>query len=170
MKYLYILASAIALFGACKSTKKTSDSSYPRWVGDIAFDPALDEQSFVLCNEEKAKQYHNFSKGLQYQGEKWALRKVFMEKYHAPKNNTESGLIRIRFIVNCKGQTGRFRLQGMDEQYHEHTFDSKIASQLLQITKQLKGWLQLPTGDSPEDYYQYLIFKIDKGQLIEIMP
>ncbi len=170
MKHLYILVATLCLLGSCQSLKKTSDSKYLRWVGDIAFDPTLDDASFVVCNEEKAKQYHNFSKGMQYRGEKHALIKVFTEKYQAPKDSKETGLIRIRFIVNCKGETGRFRVQGMSEDYQEHKFDPKITIQLQRLTKSLVGWMRRPNDDNAEDYYQYLIFKINKGQLIEIMP
>jgi len=58
----------------------------------------------------------------------------------------------------------------MNENYEPKTFDKSITKQLLEITKSLTGWKILPDEQSPEDYYQYLIFKINDGQLIEIMP
>ena len=76
----------------------------------------------------------------------------------------------IRFIVNCQGQTGRFRVQGMSYKYNEKTFNKNLTSQLLSLTKQLDGWIIGENGGKKFDYYQYLTFKIEKGKLIEIMP
>ncbi|MGL4629975.1 MAG: hypothetical protein ACRCVT_02120 [Leadbetterella sp.] len=80
-------------------------------------------------------------------------------------------MIRIRFIVNYKGQTDRFRLIAMDENYKEKVFASSITEQLVKITKSLKGW-GLMKYDSTHtfDYYQYLIFKMENGQIKEILP
>lgn len=165
-----LLATLLALPFSCTRTLVPGDSKYPRMVGDIAFDPKEDDPDFELCDEAKAKQYHNFNQGFQYKGEKQALKKVFAEAYQSKKMPGETGLIRIRFLVNCKGETGWFRIMGMNENYEPKTFDKSITKQLLQTTKSLSGWKILPDEKSPEDYYQYLIFKINDGQLIEIMP
>ncbi|NUO00787.1 MAG: hypothetical protein HUU01_09235 [Saprospiraceae bacterium] len=165
------MALALLLLAlSCTRTLLPGDSKYLRMVGDIAFDPKEDDPDFELCNEAKAKQYHNFNQGFQYQGEKQALKKVFAEAYRSKKMPGETGLIRIRFLVNCQGKTGRFRMMGMNENYEPKTFHTSISKQLLQITRNLSGWKLLPNEQSPEDYYQYLIFKLKDGQLIEIMP
>ena len=79
-------------------------------------------------------------------------------------------MIRIRFIVNCYGNTGRFRIIGSDENYNEMEFDSRITNQLLKITRALDEWGIKSDGHKSIDYYQFLIFRINNGQLIEIMP
>lgn len=165
-----LLATLLVLPFSCMRTPVQGDGKYLRMVGDIAFDPKVDDPGFELCNEAKARQYHNFNQGFQYKGEKKALKKAVTEAYRAKKMRGESGLIRIRFLVNCKGKTGRFRVMGMDENYAPKTFHKSITEQLLEITKSLSGWKILPNEQAPEDYYQYLIFKLKDGQLIEIMP
>ncbi|MTI31068.1 hypothetical protein E1171_09630 [Cytophagales bacterium RKSG123] len=162
----------IFLFGCQKSKDESSQqkSKYLRWVGDSKFDPEVDDPDFKACNGEKVAQYFNFSMGLQYEGEKRALEKVFREKYNPLSREGESGLIRIRFVVNCKGKTGRFRLLQMDNDFQEKSFNPLITDQLLQITKGLTGWKRLPDTDNARDYYQYLIFKMEKGEIKEILP
>lgn len=160
----------LALLFSCSRTTAPKESKYLRMVGDIESDPKQDDPAFKLCNEAQAKQYHNFEQGFQYKGEKPQLKRVFEQGYSAKKMAGESGLIRIRFLVNCKGETGRFRLMGMNERYEPKTFDASITRQLLKLTKNLTGWKLMPNENAPEDYYQYLIFKIQDGQLIEIMP
>lgn len=164
----YISISILFLVLGCKTEK--SPNKYLRHVGDIEYNKSLDAANFKLCNgDDKAVQYFNLGKGLQYKGEKRTLINHFYKAYK-PVDTNESGLVRIRFIVNCKGQTGRFRIISMDKNYREVKIDEKISDQLLTLTKELDGWKILSYKNKPLDYYQYLLFKIEKGKLIEILP
>lgn len=150
--------------------KEKATSLYLRWVGDSKYDPNLDDSTFQLCHSEyQVKQYFNMGNGLQYQGGKQALESLIQKKYD-PVSIDQSGWIRIRFIVNCEGQTGRFRLTAADQDYHPFQFDTRIIDQLERITRNLDGWLPQYEDGRSEDYYQYLTFKIKEGQLTEILP
>ncbi|MBK9270284.1 MAG: hypothetical protein IPM48_01690 [Saprospiraceae bacterium] len=164
----FCLLGWIPFFGCCQIEK--TDSRLPNSVGDILFDSLLDNKEFFLCNEKDIMQYHNNEKGLEYKDEKWAILQEFEKKYHHEIDSSQNGLIRVRFVVNCKGQTDRFRIIGMDEYYQAKTFNTQITNQLLDICKNLDGWLPKKLEDVEMDYYQYLIFKIVNGQLTEIMP
>lgn len=158
----------------CQEQKSTT-SLYPRSIGNIEFDPNLDKKEFQLCRSDVDVQYYSGKNDTNYQGDKEMIEKAFKEKYNPENAKNESGLIRIRFIVNCKGETDRFRVIGMDENYQKKIFDKSITEQLLRISKNLKGWMPKNfTSKTNEvfsyDYYQYLIFKIKNGQLIEILP
>lgn len=166
MKRITLLA--LVLLAGC--TRSDQDSKYLRWVGDAEPDPEMDAADFQLCGSEKlVQQYFYFGQGLHYEGEKTALRKRFKEAY-VPVETTQSGWIRIRFIVNCQGKAGRFRMISSDLDYQEQVFDERITDQLLKITKSLDGWGVLSKNDKPRDYYQYLIFKINNGNLTDILP
>ncbi|WP_255515433.1 hypothetical protein [Flavobacterium sp. ZT3R18] len=143
---------------------------YPNMVGDIEFNKETDKENFELCYEKYISQYFNDSNGLEYKGGKGTIEKEFAEKYKSENIENESGLIRIRFVVNCKGVTDRFRLLSMDRNYNEKVFSKSITDQLLSITKSLKGWKVKKYKEKEIDYYQYLIFKIENGQLKEILP
>jgi len=166
MKRIAIIA--IVLLAGC--TQNDQDSKYLRWVGDAEFDPEMDASDFQLCGSEKlVQQYFHFGQGLQYEGEKTALCKRFKEAYR-PVETAQSGWIRIRFIVNCQGQAGRYRMIGSDLDYQEQIFDERITDQLLKIAKSLDGWAVLSKDGKRRDYYQYLIFKINNGDLTDILP
>lgn len=139
-------------------------------VGSIVFDEKLDDPKFELCNEGRTIQYFNDSKGFQYEGEKYTLNKIFFEQFKNTNLMGESGLIRIRFVVNCKGESGYFRLSSMDKNYLSKNFNDSIVNQLLTITKGLNNWIPKKYHSTEINYYQYLIFKIIDGNLIEIMP
>lgn len=159
-------------FNACqrRSIDTNTPNSYLRHVGDTTFDPKLDDPNFKLCNEHKAQQYYNFDKGLMYKGEKPALLAHFNKGFKPPKKSTETGFVTIRFIVNCEGKTGWFRVLGIDNAYQPKKFSAALVDQLLLLTKQLNGWLVGDYNGKVYDYYQYLTFKIQNGQLVEILP
>ena len=102
--------------------------------------------------------------------EKYEVEKIFEKNYNHKIVKKESGNIRIRFLVNCKGVSGRYRIIGMDKNYKEKHFDTSITNQLLSITQRLVKWKPFIKNNIQRDYYQYLIFKIEKGELIEILP
>lgn len=168
-QYLF-LAFLLPLGISCQDMPRSS--KYLKSVGDIAYDSTVDKPDFHLCNEQNIMQYHNNYKGLEYEGEKIAIVEAFSKKFIPVPNNKESGLVRIRFVVNCKGDSDRFRATAMDENYQEKTFDDAIIQQLLTITKELNAWIPKKDKDQSKemDYYQYLIFKIEQGKIVEIMP
>jgi hypothetical protein len=109
------------------------------------------------------------SQGLQFDGEKKAMEDYFLQLYK-PVDSEQSGWIRIRFMVNCEGQTGRFRLLEADENYQERPFDKNISSQLMKLARELKGWKIQKMDGTPIDYYQYVVFKINQGNIEKVMP
>ncbi len=169
----YILILLAIILSRCKEKQEqlNSENNAYRWIDDIVHDPDLDDSEFTLCHgEDSVLQYFNDGKGLKYAGEKLAIEEAFFQNYDANKMAKESGLVRIRFVVNCKGKTGRFRVMAMDDDYNPIRMDHTITEQLLAITKVLNGWQPMQMGQGKADYYQYLIFKIDKGHLTKILP
>lgn len=173
-RFVFFATTLLLFSGACRQnrfdTNSMKEADYLRQVGDISFDSKLDDQAFQICNEHKAKQYYNFNKGLLYEGEKKAIDTYFHKNFKGYKENKESGYVTIRFIVNCRGETGRFRVKGIDENYQVKQFNHDLVAQLLKLTKALDGWMAGDLNGEIFDYYQYLTFKITDGQLIEIMP
>ena len=169
-KLLVILLSIIIMAQSCRQQFVPKDSKYPSMVGDIEHDPTLDDPNFTLCDEKNTKQYHNLNYDMQYEGEKYAINKTFLAQYKPLKKSKDSGMVRIRFIVNCKGHSGRFRMISAGYDYKEKQIDKAITDQLMSITKGLTGWKKLSDKRGPKDYYQYLVFKITDGQIKEILP
>ena len=139
-------------------------------VYHIPEDPKTDDPSFKPCNEQWINPYYGVKTG--YRGDKTALVKHFNVQYRKPNNklSKQSGYITIRFIVNCKGKTGRFRLQQFDREYNITSYPQEIVSQLLNLTRQLNGWVPGQYNGESMDSYYYLCFKIKEGEIAEILP
>ncbi len=144
---------------------------YLRWIGDIEQNDQVDELDFKVCNgDDKILQYFNLGEGPIYKGEKSRILNAFKTKYEPITGNNQNGLIRIRFIINCEGKAGRFRVLQSDYNYQQIEFDKRIVAQLLDLTKGIENWEVLYRSEIPVDYYMYLIFKISDGQLTEFLP
>lgn len=142
----------------------------PKNVGDIAFDKSIDSPDFMPCNENFIGQYFFTPIENDVRKTRFKIDSFFFVNYKNIPLKKESGLIRIRFIVNCKGEAGRFRMLQADTMFKEKKFDTRITKQLMQLIKKIDFWEISKAGKSRFDYYYYLIFKIENGSLKEILP
>jgi hypothetical protein len=169
MKQATLIFILTATLYSCGQTQEKK-ADYPLQVGDIDFNSKIDNPNFKLCDETRVLQYYNFGKGLQYKGEKITITEYFKNGLKTKEKIGETGVLTIRFIVNCNGQTGRFRIQGMDNDYNEKKFGDNLANQVLTMTSKLDGWIAGELEGKKYDYYQYLAIRFENGKLIEIMP
>lgn len=156
------------MFFSCQAEKTVSN--YPKFVGDIEYDTKIDYSNFKKCGEGQGYSFQYYdSNGFQYKGEKIAIIRA-LEKQNISGEKSTNGYITIRFVVNCEGNTGMFRMQKLDKNYKEIHLDEKLGEQLLNFTKSLNGWLPKIIQNKPVDYYQYLTYKIEDGKIVEILP
>jgi hypothetical protein len=164
MRLIILLTIQLAF---CSCSQVQENKRYPNQVGDITFEEGIDDPDFKICNPRQVFQYYNFSNGLQYRGEKVKINEHFQNGFKGRNQSGESGFITVRFIVNCEGETGWFRVQGMDADFKERKFAVSLVDEILALTRKLDGWI---AAGERVDYYQYLTFKFENGMLLEIMP
>jgi hypothetical protein len=160
------------LIGNGNLNAQLDEGEYLNSIGDIAYNRTLDDSIFHRCHAEtQTAQYFNFYNGFRFKGEKDSLIDIFANQYKPINKEGQNGYVRIRFVVNCNGESGLFRVLESDENFNPYNFDYEIIRQLLAITKSLNGWYVVSDdSNSPIDYYQYLIFKIEHGTIKELMP
>lgn len=154
---------------SCQAEKNRS--KYPVTVGNIEFDEKLDDPAFKKCYPEKQVdiQYYQGINGFSYKGEKIDI----IEKLASEKISSESkinGYITVRFLVNCEGKTGLFRIQQMNAGLKEVVLDKDLGDKLLRFTKSLDGWIPKEIKGLKIGYYQYLTYKIENGKVSEVLP
>lgn len=129
---------------------------------------------FQLCNKYLYLNYplhRYYYKGTVYNGGLYNINKIVNSSYKVPENTNDSGLIRMRFVVNCEGKAGRFEMLELDADYKKTKFDPAISSQIFEITEKLQDWK--PGRDEqghPVDTYRLLTFRIKNGKIIDIFP
>lgn len=153
---------------SCNQAQDKAEQKVLNHVGSIQTDASLDDPTFIVCDETWTYEYYNFGKGVQFEGEKIKILNHFKEQYKPLAK--DNGYFTIRFVVNCRGETGRYRIESMNFDYQPIVFDEKTADQLLTLTKELKGWGIAAYEKKERDYYQYLTFKLEDGRITEILP
>ena len=153
----------------------TSIPLRPDNVGDIAFDPALDDPSFRLHDSTRVWQYYNSA--AYWLDHKDSITRFIRNRYHTPVNATNSttaanqdGWLTIRFIINTEGRTGRFRLFEMDSTYQPIHFDPQISRTLLAAIKDWPDWQPAHYKEMRFDTYQYISFRLRQGRITTISP
>lgn len=70
------------LLAGCIMQMENRQEKFQRWVGDLFFDANVDDEGFQLCFEDhNVFQYFNLSQGMQYKGEKTAIKNAFEKNY-----------------------------------------------------------------------------------------
>jgi hypothetical protein len=134
------------------------------------FQSIAQQGSFKLCDsltERRKPQYYSLKVKYPQSSEM-----LVEEANHVIINKSKNinGFITIRFIVNCKGLTGKYKVLQIDKNYQEVIFDHKYVEQILNFVQNLQEWKLAFYKDESIDYYTYFTFKIENGIVTEIVP
>lgn len=145
------------------------EDKYPHYIGYIDQEKAELNDVYSLCNKERIMHIHHGAAEEGYAGNKKQYRDSILATY---KNEgyTDSGYLNFRFLVNCKGEPGWFNTIQVDKDYEPTQFTEAMVAQLLQLTAQPVNWNKLNYKDEPFDYYMYVSYKIENGEISEILP
>lgn len=144
-----------------------SGAAYAQGVGDIPFDAKTDNPKFHLCNPQWVWQgYHLKTK---MDETPLLVAREFKSQFQTRDEwKNESGLIRIRFLVNCQGQADRFRLLEMDFDLNGKKFSESLSAHVLNIAKNIQ-WPARRANQQTVDYYHHFSIRIVEGQLVDII-
>ncbi|WP_346320912.1 hypothetical protein [Chitinophaga sp. YIM B06452] len=143
--------------------------AFPENAGEILFDSLRDDPAFEVCNPRQVLEYYNLKS--YYKSHKKQIVKFLLDNFHTQDEFLDQhGFLTVRFIINCNGQTGRFRLFGIDGNYQPIQFKPALSQQLLGLVKQLGGWQAPVYKEKAYDSYQYITFHIRNGKIISVSP
>ena len=122
-----------------------------------------------LCGSGILKPY--YLTGLDYEGGIYAIKEKYKNEYIPVEKGVNSGIIKIRFDVNCKGETGNFEFETYNLKYEPTTLNDSIINQAIFIAKKLDNWIP-GTNDENENInsFKFIAIKLNKGEIKEILP
>lgn len=163
MKYFVF---ALLILVSCREAPTASSTiSYPDHIGDTPYDPDYDDPNFTFCDSTNVQ--HSRSR-IAYRGGYRALEEEFDKAYKKMDiDNSFSGYFFIRFAVNCKNETGRFRWQIVDNNNQKTLCPKNLEENIITIAKNLNGWNAVSYNGKPLDGYTFLIVKIQNGQYVK---
>lgn len=132
-------------------------------VGDLSVNEQQDGD-FQVCNEDRIFQYYNLD--TDYKGGKKAIKQEILSRLESLDFNNP-GLITARFIVNCNGDTGRFRYKSTDLDLKEIKVNSENIKKIKSAVLSLQNW-NSPEENRVFDSYYVLNFKIRNNKIVDI--
>lgn len=130
-------------------------------VGNINKRDIIDQNTtFKPCSSD-IFQYYNDVTG--YKTERFGIRKEISKSIYDLNYPNFSGLINVRFIINCKNEIGYFRIKTTNQHYKNIEIPASLQKQIVAIIQQLKNW----NGKNKDSYYQIYI-KIRNGKVEDI--
>lgn len=134
-------------------------------VGDIPINSNVKAEEFSPCHDHPIYQYYQINTG--YVGGKRAI-KSELESTFPVNTLMESGLLTIRFVVNCKGETGIFQSKMIDSSLQEVDISNKDLTQIYAAISALYKWVPGRVRDQRADSYHQISFKLLDGEVIDI--
>ena len=145
-----------------------NEPKYQHIVGYIEPETALFGRDFEVCDENRIAQYYNPERASYSEG-KNGLRKYILSNYKN-KGYVDSGYLNIRFVINCRGEAGRYVIHENNLDLEPTEFDNDIVDQIFNLTRQLKKWNPVHHRGRKWDSYMYISYRIENGEIVEILP
>ncbi len=170
-KHYRISTLTILLLVLVSSCKKDviSKEKYQNYIGYLDPGTTVSDENFEICGDEDIKGTHHGLPKHAYKPNKGIFDKKIRSQYQN-KGYSDSGYLNFRFIVNCRGETGRFEIIQMNLNLEEVILNQDMVDQLYQLTSQKDNWYGYRINENPIDYYMYVSYKIENGEISEILP
>ena len=145
-------------------------NAHDHQIGLIEESESISGPDFELCYWEKVFPYYYGSDRAGYLPGKDSLRLYFETHFENEDYKNQSGYITVRFMINCKGEAGQFQLLQTGTDYRTKEFDAHLSDHLFELVRGLENWKPLKFNGDGYDSFFHLTFKIDNGEIAEILP
>lgn len=166
---LILVFSSLLSFG-CKE-KKTYSDIYLKIVNAVEYinpETALGDKNFKTCFDNVIFNYYN-PQAASYSEGKNKLRTFILSNFDSEKYS-DSGYLNILFVINCKGEAGRYKVYENNLDLEPQKFNPLLKTELLNLTMQLKQWNPNYIRGEHVDSSMYISYRIENGKITEILP
>ena len=125
-------------------------------------------ENFKRCSEKLPVGFYHSSAPYIYKGGKPNFRK-FIQTNFSENKYTDDGYLNFRFLINCNGEIGDVETNQLDTNLELTVLNKDLVSKLSKLTLRKENWNSLETREV-RDLYMYIIYRIENGQIVEILP
>ena len=144
------------------------DSEHKGHIGYLSPDNPDASPSFERCSEKLPIGFYHSAAPHIYNGGKYQFRK-FIESNFPKKNYSDNGLLNFRFLIDCNGNIGDIETNQLNFDFEPIELNQDLVDELYQLSFRAENWNSLSI-DEPRDIYMYLIYRIENGKVVEIIP
>ncbi len=124
--------------------------------------------NFKRCSDKLPVGFYHSTAPYIYKGGKPSFRR-FIQNNFTGQDFTDSGYLNFRFLIDCNGQIGDFEINQLDTNFEIGVMNKDLVSKLSKLTLRNENWNSLETKEV-RDLYMYIIYKIENGKVVEILP
>jgi hypothetical protein len=165
-----LVLAIIAFFGLYTYYNNKITPSKDVFTERVAYidpDNSLLSEGFETC-QDRIFDYYNPTRAT-YSTGKYGLKEEVFNAYDHTKY-TDSGYLSVRFVINCKGQTGRYVWHESNLDLEPTALSKNLVDDLVTITTNLKLWNPNVIRDEKVDSYMYILYRIENGKITQIIP
>jgi len=168
---IVLIIISILIFGKIyfNSISPINKEKFPNYIGYIDQENALLNDVYSLCDKGSIYKTHHGAPDDAFEGSKKRFREAILSEYKN-KGYTDSGYLNFRFLVNCEGNAGWFEIVEMNLDLEEVNLNDAMVNQLFKLTSDSKHWKIFTYKEVPRNYYMYISYRIENGEIIEILP
>jgi len=136
-------------------------------VGYIPYNSEGDNKNFIVCDSTNIASGRNriqYASGTLKLNEEILSNFVYKEEY-----NSFNGFVVIRFLVNCKGETGRYRAEALNYDFSSANSPGSLLSSTINIIKDLDSWTKSTQKDITTEYSKYINLRFKDGQIQNVL-
>ena len=125
-------------------------------------------EKFKRCSDKLPAGFYHSSASYIYKGYKPEFKR-FIQNNFSENNFTDNGFLNLRFLIDCNGEIGDMEINQLNTNYEISPLNKELVSELSEPTLRNENWNLLKTIEVQE-IYKYIIYKIENGQVVEILP
>lgn len=158
----------VMLIGCNGSPEPSENKEYLHDIGYLEASNKDFSENFKRCSDTLPIGFYHSAAPYAYKGSK----RNFVNYIHKNYRNQgffDNGFLNLRFLINCHGDIGDIEVNELDEDYLSTNLNNEMVEQIINLSVNKQNW-RLPNLDKPYDVYMYLIYKIENGNITEILP
>ncbi len=125
-------------------------------------------EDFKRCTDKLPVGFYHSTAPYIYKGGK-PFFKRFIQNNYSNNNFTDNGYLNFRFLIDCNGELGDVETNQLNTNLEITTLNENLVGRLSKLTLRKENWNSLETREV-RDFYMYIIYKIENGQVVEILP
>lgn len=169
LRYSFLLLILIIRLKAFSQNTVPQHLNVKEKIGWIPFDKNLDNSNFKVCDELNIEEYYqvnpSYGEGMP------SIRKYISAHKQILETLCEKdGYVIVRFVINCQGQTDRYRTKFMSLNYtDENTVNAELQKKIIQLMRNMGDWTPGKYDGKTYDCYQDLKFLFKNSQLVDVL-
>ncbi len=147
---------------------EVDEEKYPYHVGYLSPENADFSKDFERCSDELPIGFYHSTAPHIYNNGKPAFQAYILANFEN-EPYSDNGYLNLRFLIDCEGDLGDLEVNELNTDLELTDLSDELVNDLVALAMRPENWASLKKKE-PRDMYMYLLFKLENGKVVEIIP